>query len=223
MFHISVAAQFQSQLEPLPPCGIGCYSSMEYQRGFSIRVIRGLILKLGCVLGGAWLGHVQAAQFTVQMTPSWTFNPSYLEIQASDTVTWINLDDSDSHDSVSTQGYWDSGLLDYMGTYSFQFPVTGTFPYVDSFYDQAGMTGTIVVKPVTVVPQPLLINPLGLTNGFQFGVTNLIVGKTNILQSSTNLAGWTGFYTNVASRTGYTYVDMRPAVQRRYYRAMALP
>ncbi|PWU14995.1 MAG: hypothetical protein C5B50_16180 [Verrucomicrobia bacterium] len=174
-------------------------------------------------MSSPWLERGQAAQFTVQMTPAWTFSPSNLQIQASDTVTWVNMDDSDYHDSVSSQGIWDSGPVDYLGSYSLQFPVTGTFPYADSFYDQYGMMGTIVVKPATLIPPPLLTNALTLANGFQFSVTNLIVTRTNILQASTDLVNWTAIYTNVATRTGYTYLDTRPAVQRRFYRALVLP
>ncbi len=167
----------------------------------------------------------QAADYTVYMTVAWTFSPGDLEIQEGDTVTWVNGDQYDAHDTVSDDGYWDSGSLDYLQTFQLAFPVAGTFPYQDSFYGPIGMTGTIVVDPATTTVAPVLISPVRLSNSnFQFTVTNLVAGTTNVLLASTNLANWTAVYTNIAASTGFTYVDTGAAAfGRRFYRAMVLP
>ena len=167
----------------------------------------------------------RSAQFYVYMTDNLTFDPSFLEIQFGDIVTWQGADDFDCHDSVSDGGYWATPCLDYGQTYSLQFFLTGTFPYRDSFYGPGGMTGTIVVTEPPP-PQPLITNLATLPNGsFKFTVTNLVVGKTNIIQASTNLFNWTNLYTNIASSTGFIYTDTAaPNFKRqRFYRAWVLP
>jgi hypothetical protein len=135
-------------------------------------------------------------------------------------VIWTNTDSVDEHDTTSTEGYWGSPLLEYRQTYALTFPVTGIFPYVDSFYEEAGMTGTIQANPV-----PLLISAAPLPDhDFQFTITNLVAGETNLIQASTNLLVWTGIYTNVASGSSYTYVDAKAAVSRCiFYRTLTLP
>ncbi len=166
-----------------------------------------------------------AADYTVYMTVAWTFSPNYLEIHEDDTVTWVNGDNKDTHDTVSDDGYWDSGALGYLQTFQQPFPVAGTYPYEDSFYGPIGMTGTIVVKPATVTPPPVLLSPVRLAdNSFQFSITNLVAGTTNIIQASTNLVTWTGVYTNISASTGYTCVDTGAAAfSQRFYRAVVLP
>jgi len=166
----------------------------------------------------------RSAQFYVFMTGDLTFDPDPLEIQYGDTVTWQNVDSSDFHDSVSDGGYWNSGLLDYGETYSVAFFLTGTFPYRDSFYYPAGMTGIIIV---TAPPssQPLLTNLVHLANGnFQFTVTNLVIGKTNVIQASTNLVNWTNIYTYIAASTGFPYTDTAVSnfKRQRFYRVGVL-
>ena len=159
------------------------------------------------------------------MTSLLTFSPNSLEIQVGDQVTWVNQDTFDSHDTVSSGGYWASPPLDFGETYSLIFPVTGTFPYEDSFYGPAGMVGTIVVKPAGSIPRPMLTSPTMLTNHtFQFTVTSLVVGKTNIIQASAGFTAWTNLATNVAASVSYTFVDQAAATfGRRNYRVMVLP
>lgn len=96
-----------------------------------IRRIKVLLLALlGCCL---WpVGAVLGTEYTVTMTDYYAFTPSYLEIQVNDVVTWVNQDEYDSHDSVSDDGYWNSGPLYYRDKASLQFPFEGTFGYHDS-------------------------------------------------------------------------------------------
>jgi hypothetical protein len=164
----------------------------------------------------------RATEWDVYMSDD-GFDPSYQAIQVGDTITWINDDDwGDSHTTTSTQGYWDSGEVPFGYSISLAFPYTGTYPYYDEY---TGNTGTIVVNPPPPPPRPILTNPTHLLNGsFQCTVTNLVVGKTFIIQASTNLVNWPGVYTNVAPATSYTYVDNGAVgLPRRFYRALALP
>lgn len=165
----------------------------------------------------------EAGTYTVAMTPYLTFEPSYLQIQLGDTVVWTNEDTINQHDTTSTEGFWSSPLLDYGQTYSLTFPITGAFPYQDSFYGEAGMTGTVVVLPAPT--GPLLVLPtLQPNQSFEFTVTNLVAGQTNIIQVSTNLPVWSSLHTNVTANSGYTYVDTTAAAsRRRFYRVLALP
>jgi plastocyanin len=164
----------------------------------------------------------EAATYTVQMTSVLTFDPNYLQIDMGDTVVWVNEDDFDQHDTTSTQGYWSSPPLDYGQTYSLTFPVSGTFPYEDSFYGPTGMTGTIVVLPIPAAP--VLLAPVLMPNNFfQFTVTNLVVGQTNVVQASMDLSAWTGIYTNVASDTGYTFLDVAANPPGQFYRVITQP
>jgi len=164
-----------------------------------------------------------AADYYVYMTPDLTFDPDPLQIQYGDTVTWQNVDFTDFHNARSDDAYWDTGELDFGETsVPFQFKIVGKFPYRDTSYYPFGMTGTIVVT----APPPLLTNPARLGNGsFQFTVTNLTLGTTNVIQASTNLVNWTNLYTNVALTTGFLYIDSAASnfKPQRFYRASVLP
>jgi plastocyanin len=113
----------------------------------------------------AWVSPtVRAADHQVLMTDSLEFNPSYLEIEVGDTVTWYNADDIDDHTSTSTAGLWNSGDVapgEYYGPRLFDTP--GTFNYRDIYYSNpagtSGMIGTIVVKPPASVAPAVLTAP----------------------------------------------------------------
>jgi hypothetical protein len=149
------------------------------------------------------------------------FEPSSLQIQTGDTVYWLNLDDGITHSSVSDQNLWNSGAMQPYDQYPASFPHTGTFTYHDGY---SSFTGSITVNPAPP-PSPTLLKPLRSTTGvFQFTVTNLVLGKTNFIQASSDLVNWTNIYTNIASATGYTYTNnSAPAFKIRFYRAWVLP
>ena len=173
-----------------------------------------------------WLGCARthaAQQYTIAMTSEDTFSPSYLVVHVGDTVTWVNQDPYDFHDSSSLGGYWYSGMLDYNQMFSITPSFTGAFPYEDTTWSALGMTGTIVVT--TAAPPPLLQAPVCLPNGdFQCVVSNLVVGTTNIVQASTNCVNWFNVSTNVAIDNGFQFVDVTaPPFSHRFYRAVVLP
>ena len=170
---------------------------------------------------------VQATDYTVEMTSDWTFSPKYLEIEVGDIVTWVNQDYTYSYHDSYCPGYWYTGLLDVDESVSLMFLGTGTYNYRDSNFYILGMTGTIVVNPATPQqPAPAtLIDPLVMSDGrFQCTVSNLVPGKTYIIEASTNLANWTPIATNVAASSMESYVDNGAAAfRRRCYRSVQLP
>jgi plastocyanin len=170
---------------------------------------------------------VQATEYTVAMTSDWEFSPNYLEIEVGDIVTWVNQDYTLSYHDSYCPGYWSTGYLDVDESASLMFLDTGTYNYRDSNFYILGMTGTIVVKPATP-QQPVpatLIDPMVLPDGrFQCTVSNLVPGKTYIIEASTNLVNWTPISTNVAASTMESYVDDGAAAFRhRCYRSVHLP
>lgn len=152
------------------------------------------------------------------------FTPDYLEVQIGDTVYWWNIDIfGDDHSTHSFTYAWDSGPIAYLHGVHLKVDRTGTFAYRD---DYTGATATLVVKPAVVQPPPpILTDPARLPNGtFQFTVTNLVAGKTSVIEASTNLVDWTGISTNLASADNYLFQDPDSAgLSRRFYRVLALP
>lgn len=64
------------------------------------------------------------------------------------------------------------------------------------------------------------------TNAIAFSVTNLIVGRTNLIQASSELAPatWETIQTNVSTSTGLDFTDpTTPLPTRRFYRVVELP
>jgi hypothetical protein len=150
------------------------------------------------------------------------FEPFYLEVQLGDHVIWWNIDDlEDDHTTHNATYPWNSGTVSYLESVSLTANKLGSFPYQD---DLTGATGTLVINPAPS-PLPVLTNAFRLPNGaFQFTVTNLTSGKTNVLQASTNLVNWTNLYTNVSSTGGFTYTDNGAVnLRSRFYRARVLP
>lgn len=148
------------------------------------------------------------------------FDPSSLQIQAGDTVYWLNLDDGITHSVVSDQGYWNSGAIQPYDQYPETFPFTGTFGYHDGYSSSTGMITVVTAPP----PSPTLLKPRSINGVFQLTITNLVVGKTNFIQASSDLINWTNIYTNVASANSYVYTNNSTFVFRfRFYRASVVP
>lgn len=127
------------------------------------------------------------------------FQPKQVTISVGDSILWWNFDSASTHTTTSDKpvadpDYWNVSLP-YFQFYTRTFVRAGTFPYHDNV---SGFTGTIIVAA------PELSGPR-LTNGwFVFEATGLIAGKTNVLQSSTNLTTWTATQTNVAPGSSMT-------------------
>jgi plastocyanin len=78
---------------------------------------------------------------------------------------------------------------------------------------------TITVSSGTSVT---LLAPRISAGQFLFDVTGLTVGKTNIVQASTNLISWTAIKTNIADGTSLTVTNTM-SLGRRFYRVFQLP
>ena len=63
------------------------------------------------------------------------------------------------------------------------------------------------------------------TNGqFQFTLTGLTLGKTNVVQASTNLSNWVLLRTNVATSNAMDFNDPAPgSFMQRFYKVLELP
>ena len=81
-------------------------------------------------------GEVQVA------IANFAFDPPTLEIPIGTTVTWTN-NDSAPHTATSSDGVWDSGILNTGDTFSYTFDQAGTFNYICSVHPN--MTAQIVV------------------------------------------------------------------------------
>ena len=161
-----------------------------------------------------------AANHIVRMTTGWVFSPSSLTINAGDTVTWINEDDVFSHDANSTTGLWGTGAVELGESVTLTFATPGTYPYRDSLLYFLGMVGTLTVNEPP--PGPKLIAPLLLPNGsFRFTLTNLTVGKTNVIEMSTNLLTWSPQATNVAAGISLDFTNN--AARPRFFRFWQAP
>jgi plastocyanin len=166
---------------------------------------------------------VQAANFTVTVNGS-HFSPTALTIEVGDTVDWEDQDIfGDPHTTTSNltftnPNYWNGLLVDPGDVFSHTFNNVGTFAY----HDQADTgTGTITV----VLPAPpgiILTSPRKEGTQFIFDVTGLTVGKTNVLQTSTNLLSWTAIKTNVASSSTLTFTNTM-TLPRRFFRVFERP
>jgi hypothetical protein len=57
---------------------------------------------------------------------------------------------------------------------------------------------------------------------FLFAATGLTVGKTNVLQASTNLTSWVAIKTNVANNASLAFTNAT-ALPGRFFRLVELP
>ena len=114
------------------------------------RVAAGLALALALVAcGGSSAGSAAPVKATsVNLPPSYKFEPAAIEVSKGATVTWTN-NDNFTHSVQFTDG----GLpTDPMvmntggGTATFKFDQPGTYHYQCSFHPQ-NMKGTVVVTP----------------------------------------------------------------------------
>ena len=99
-----------------------------------------LILIIAIAISGCKKENPGPDQVFMQNT---AFNPQTITVSKNATVTWTNKDNM-THNVTSSTGLFESGNIPPGGTFSFQFPATGTYPYSCTIH--AGMTGTVVVQ-----------------------------------------------------------------------------
>lgn len=106
-------------------------------------------LKVRAVVGdekGPWsdtLEYTTATATTTIAISDFIFNPDNVEINAGESVTWVN-DDSSSHTVTSDDEAFDSGTIAPGETFALDFPTAGSFPYHCDFH--TSMKGTVIVK-----------------------------------------------------------------------------
>ena len=164
-----------------------------------------------------------AATYNVTVNGS-HFSPSTLTIEVGDTVVWEDQDNfGDPHTTTSNLGifnpnYWRGVLVDPGDTFAHTFSNVGTFNY----FDEAD-TGTGTITVVAPPPPGIVLNsPRKEGAQFLFDATGLTVGKTNVLQASTNLISWTAIKTNVAADTAMSFTNAM-TLPRRFFRLLELP
>lgn len=143
------------------------------------------------------------------------FAPDQLTINVGDSVMWLNLDMAGPHSTTSDKpagdpDHWNV-TLNYFEFYTRSFVRPGAFAYHDNM---GGFTGTIIVTAPMV---PRLEAPTLADGQFIFRATGLTVGKTNVIQSSTNLTSWIPIQTNTASSSSMNFSNVTSA-GRHFYR-----
>jgi hypothetical protein len=102
----------------------------------------------------------------------------------------------------------------------------GNYTLTAIAYDNVFATATNSVNILVQNPAPILLTTLKIAaGGLQFTATGLTVGKTNILQCSTNLgslAYWVPISTNTASTSSVSFTNAISG-GRRFFRLLQLP
>ena len=160
-------------------------------------------LIFGIVL--ATMPGLRASSVEVDWTYGYGFYPYAVTINAGDGVDIVNKDDVAWVDvtGASPESFvfdiWNAGG-DYLHVYN----NPGTF-YFSEEADYYNISPTVTVT--VIAPSIQLKSPRVVAGHFLFDVTGLTVGKTNLVQSSTNLVAWTSIKTNIASASSDTYTN----------------
>jgi amicyanin len=73
---------------------------------------------------------------------NFAFDPATITLKVGTTVTWIN-EDSASH-TITSEGKFDSGILNKGDTFSYTFNEAGTFEYICTLHPK--MKGRVIVE-----------------------------------------------------------------------------
>src|SRR5262249_14102636 len=98
------------------------------------------------------------------------FSPAHITLQAGDTITWRNKDNTKPRVVCGTCPF-KSVVLNRGGSYSYVFLKTGTFAITDPLH---GKTQTVVVKPAAATVD-VKVAPAVIT----YGLTATITGTTS--------------------------------------------
>ena len=103
---------------------------------------------------------------------------------------------------------------------------TGTYMLSAVAFDNVGATTTNTITIHVGSAAPILLSaPQMVAGKFQFSVSGLTIGKTNIVQATTNIASssnWVALATNVASTNTMSFTNAS-ASGRNFYRVVQLP
>jgi plastocyanin len=90
-------------------------------------------------------GAAAKADVTVDMVAGNKYDPAAVTIQKGQTVQWVNKD-SQVHDVKFQQGESSPNVMQANATWSRTFSDAGTFPYICTYHEAEGMTGTVTVQ-----------------------------------------------------------------------------
>lgn len=139
----------------------------------------------------------------------------------------VDASDPDSDGLSDVEFYVGTNLVDDVFSSPFTTTVTnlpaGSYNLTSIAYDNAGATAT---NSITIYVQGLILSaPMIVAGKFKFNVSGLTVGKTNVLQSSTNLSGltvnWVSIGTNVATASAMSFTNL--VRERAFFRLLQLP
>ena len=134
--------------------------------------------------------------------------------------------DTDADGLSDVEFYVGTNLVDDVFSSPFTTTVTnlplGTYVLTAIAYDNAGATAT---NQITIYVAITLTSPRIVAGSFQFNASGLTIGKTNVLQVSTNLASaasWVPLATNVATASTTSFTNSA-TVSRSFFRLFQLP
>ena len=138
--------------------------------------------------------------------------------------------DTDADGLSDVEFYVGTNLVDDIFASPFTTTVTnltaGTYVLTAIAYDNVGATATNQITITVGIPLPILLKSPRITAGtFQFVASGLAIGKTNIVEATTNLASapsWVFLSTNVATSSTMSFTNPA-AISRRFFRLIQLP
>ncbi len=136
------------------------------------------------------------------------FVPAEVVINVGETVYWVNNDELfpvqvTSDADILDPNYFSFILAEFEESQGITFNNPGTYGYHSTYDD----LGTVVVNPPTVMTNIALSAPRVAGGQFLFDAIGLTIGKTNVVQASTNLTNWTASQTNVATSASTTVTN----------------
>jgi len=142
-------------------------------------------------------------------------------------VFGADASDSDSDGLSDVEFYVGTNFVDDVFSSPFNTTVTnlpaGTYSLTVIAYDNAGATTT---NSITIYVQNIALTSARILAGkFQFNASGLTTGKTNVLQTSTNLVSptnWVSISTNVATTNSMSFTNST-TISRNFFRLVQLP
>jgi plastocyanin len=137
--------------------------------------------------------------------------------------------DPDADGLSDVQFYVGTNLVDDVFSSPFATTVTnlslGTYVLTAIAYDNLGATATNQITIYVQNPSITLTGLMIVTGSFRFDVSGLTIGKTNVIQVSTNLGtatSWASLATNVANSTSISFTNAA-VLSPRFFRLLQLP
>jgi plastocyanin len=187
---------------------------------------------------GSYSYHDDIADFgTIIVTPNIPptvdiTNPTYNAILTPPATFDFSADasDTDADGLCDVEFYVGTNLVDDIFDSPFSTTVanlgTGTYVLTAIAYDNVGATTTNSITIHVGNLLPIVSNaPRIVARTFRFDVSGLTIGRTNIVEATTNLASamsWTLLATNVASSSTMSFTNPAGS-DRRFFRLVQLP